>query len=205
VRRADIAVAVRHERQKLVDDLQKLDRDAWDAPSLCADWLVRDVVAHIARVGDFYRRPYIFEWDLLRYGFRLHRALADVAKRSAAGRSPDELIDRLERSRYEETLTFRLHARPMFALAEWIVHGQDVRRPLGMSAKFEPQELIATAELGQKWYAWGSRQRRLAFRLEATDADWSIGSGPVMRGPLEAITMVCFGRNAAMGELLPAS
>jgi hypothetical protein len=52
-----------------------------------------------------------------------------------------------------------------------------------------------------KWYAWGSRERRLKVRLEATDAEFAVGAGPVYRGPLEAITMVIAGRMAAMDDL----
>jgi uncharacterized protein (TIGR03083 family) len=204
VNRADIAKAVRMQREKLVRDLRTLEPAAWNVESLCAEWKVKDVVAHLIRVGDFYRRPYTFEWDLIRYGFRLSRALADVAKRIAASHSPEELLERLDACAYEETLTFRLHPRPIFALSEWIVHGQDIRRPLGIAATFEPEHLIATAETSQKWYAWDRKYHRLGARLEATDAEFAIGEGQVLRGPLEAITMVALGRTAAMDDLVAA-
>lgn len=199
--RREIAAAVKKERDKLVSDLRTLDDDAWDVQSLCGEWKVRDVVAHLTRVGDFYRRPWTFEWDLIRYGFRLSRALADVAKRISANHTPQELLDRLDASAYEETLTFRLHPQPLFALSEWIVHGQDIRRPLGIAATFEPAHLIAAAEISQKWYAWDRKQHRLEVRLEATDADFSIGEGRVLRGPLEAIAMVALGRKTAIADL----
>jgi uncharacterized protein (TIGR03083 family) len=205
MKRTDIARAVEEERETLLADLRNLAPADWNTPSLCSEWTVAEVAAHLARVGDFYRRPYTFEWDLLRHGFRLNRALSEVAKRMAAGRSPAEVLDRLERATYERTLTFRLHPQPRFALSEWIVHGQDIRRPLGIPATFAPQRLIATVEAGMKWYAWGARDRRLRMRLEATDADWSAGAGPVYRGPMEAITMVVLGRLAAMDDLVLVS
>lgn len=201
--RTAIASAVGEERSKLIDDLRSLDAEQWSAASLCSGWQVRDVAAHLVRIGDYYRRQYPFEVDLVRYGFRLDKALAEVAKRIASHLAPNELIGRLEDSRYEETLVYRLHPQPLFALNEWVVHGQDIRRPLGLSASFEGDRLIPLAEVAQKWYAWGSRGRKLEVRLEATDADWAIGEGPTYRGPLEAIVMVCNGRTSAMAELVP--
>jgi uncharacterized protein (TIGR03083 family) len=90
----------------------------------------------------------------------------------------------------------------LFALAEWVVHGQDIRRPLGLAASFDPSALAAVAEVSTKWYTWGGRQRRRRERFEATDADWVMGEGPpTIRGPLEAIVMVLFARDAAMADL----
>ena len=41
-----MAEAVR-ERAELVEILDQLDEQDWEAPSLCSQWRVRDVVAHI--------------------------------------------------------------------------------------------------------------------------------------------------------------
>lgn len=50
------------ERGALVDDLTGVSTDAWDTPSLCDDWRVEDVLAHIDRVfcrgaGEVHRPP----------------------------------------------------------------------------------------------------------------------------------------------------
>ena len=204
MKRREIARAVAVEHDKLVADLRSIAPDGWDTPSLCGEWAVRDVVAHLIRIGDFYRWLPLAGWDLVRHGFRLNRALAEVAKRKGAGSSPEELLILLERTRYERTPVYWLHPQPLFALSEWIIHGQDIRRPLGLRATFDAEHLIAIVETAMKWYAWDSGKRKTAFRLEATDAEWSVGTGPIYRGPLEAIVMVVMGRTAAMRDLVPA-
>lgn len=205
MKRSVIARAVAAEREKLVADLRQISAADWDRPSLCGEWAVRDVVAHLIRIGEYYIWLHKAGWDLARYGFRLNRALAEVAKRMAARRSPDELLARLDRTAYERTPVFWVHPQPLFALSEWIIHGQDIRRPLGLQATFEPSHLIATVQTAMKWYAWDARKRIAPARLEATDADWSVGTGPTYRGPLEAIVMVVMGRTSAMNDLVPTT
>lgn len=201
MRRAEIAAAVKREREKLLSDLRVIDRDAWDAQSLCDEWRVRDVVGHLIRLGDYYKGLHRITRDLLRSGLRLNRALSGAGRR-VGNAPPDELLDRLEDARYEETLVFRTHPQPLFALAEWIVHGQDIRRPLGLTTSFESRALMAIADVSTKWYTWGGRQRRRRERFEATDAEWATGEGPpVLRGPMEAVVMVLFAREAAMADL----
>lgn len=183
-------------------DLRAIDQDSWDAQSLCSEWRVRDVVGHLIRLGDYYRGLHRSVRDLLESGLQLDRALSVSARRVGIA-SPDQLLEQFEDARYEETLVFRLHPQPLFALAEWIVHGQDIRRPLGLKVSFEPSALMAIADVSTKWYTWGGRQRRRQERFEATDVDWATGRGPpVLRGPMEAIVMVMFAREAAMADLV---
>jgi uncharacterized protein (TIGR03083 family) len=202
MRRGDIREAVREEREKLVGDLKAVPAEAWDEQSLCTDWKVRDVVGHLIRVGQYYRPPYAFGWDLLSFGFRLNKALSAVAIRIGQRPVP-ELLERLERARYEETLLFRLHYQPLFALNEWVVHGQDIRRPLGLDASFNRDHLIALAEVSTKWYTLGTKDVVRGRRLVATDADFSVGKGPVVQGPMEAVLLALYGRVAALRDLEP--
>jgi hypothetical protein len=39
------------------------------------------------------------------------------------------------------------------------------------------------------------------LRLEASDLDWAWGSGPVVRGPSEALLMAMLGRGQATADL----
>jgi hypothetical protein len=47
----------------------------------------------------------------------------------------------------------------------------------------------------------GSKKRIAGLRLEATDTDWSTGSGPLVRGPLEALVVVMTGRKVALTDI----
>jgi uncharacterized protein (TIGR03083 family) len=47
ITQTQIAAAMRDERQRLVSYLESLPDAAWDKPSLCEGWRVRDVVSHL--------------------------------------------------------------------------------------------------------------------------------------------------------------
>ncbi|GCA97816.1 maleylpyruvate isomerase N-terminal domain-containing protein [Mycolicibacterium sp. NCC-Tsukiji] len=47
--------AVHTERRALVEDLTDLTERQWETPSLCQDWAVRDVVAHLAATATLTR------------------------------------------------------------------------------------------------------------------------------------------------------
>jgi hypothetical protein len=47
----------------------------------------------------------------------------------------------------------------------------------------------------------GGKRRIAGVTLEATDANWSHGSGPVVQGPAMALLMVTAGRRAAVDDL----
>ena len=46
-----------------------------------------------------------------------------------------------------------------------------------------------------------ARKRAEGVRLVATDSDWSVGQGPEVRGPGEAILMTITGRRGVIDEL----
>ena len=48
----DIWTDVHEERQALLGFLELLTPDQWDAPTLCAEWRVRDVVGHLVSATD---------------------------------------------------------------------------------------------------------------------------------------------------------
>ena len=43
----NLLVMATQERTELAEFLATLDREEWDAPTLCVGWRVRDVVAHV--------------------------------------------------------------------------------------------------------------------------------------------------------------
>src|SRR5438445_7126973 len=64
--RMGVRQLVNDERADLVAFLRTLTRDEWEAPSLCAGWRVRDVVAHVPYDGTPLPR-YLLDWA--RVGF----------------------------------------------------------------------------------------------------------------------------------------
>jgi uncharacterized protein (TIGR03083 family) len=198
--RAEIGVAIATERERLVRDLRGVATSAWDEPSLCEGWRVRDVVGHLIRNDESFRRGYPLIVDLARAGFRPQRALADAARRKAATMSPAELLDALWTTRYESRLRF--HPAPQVPLGELLIHGQDIRRALELAHDVPPDHFVVAADGALTFvrtaFRWGSAPR---VRFVATDTDWSHGSGEDVRGPIEAITMVLAGRTVAAKDL----
>jgi uncharacterized protein (TIGR03083 family) len=193
--RREILRALTDEREALVRDIAQVTTADWEAPSLCGGWAVRDVVGHLLRVEALYRNAAPFFVGLARYGFRINAYIAEDARRRSAGQSPDALLADLAETRYETTLGARLHPVPSIPFSEWVIHGQDIRRPLAI-ARVTPIDrfsAVADALFGRNGYPWGRRRRPLG-RFEATDADWKRGDGEAVRAPLEEIVMMLAGR-----------
>jgi uncharacterized protein (TIGR03083 family) len=195
--RREILAALPGERDRLVSDLRGLTSADWERPSLCDGWAIRDVVGHLIRVWTTWQYGLPVLVGLARNGFRANIWIQRDARERAAGRSPESLIADLAATRSETTIGARLHPVRGISLSEWVVHGQDVRRPLGIPHLFSTDRLVTVADTltGRLPYPLG-RARRSPRRYEATDADWSWGTGEhVVRAPLEEIVMLLAGRS----------
>lgn len=112
------------EQRELVGLLRTLSDDEWQAPSLCRGWRVRDVVAHLLYDTIPLRQ---YPGVLVRNRFavdRINNRLVDDERDTPTS----QLVDRLERSIGHGTLA---RLAPATALADVLVHHQDIRRPLG--------------------------------------------------------------------------
>jgi uncharacterized protein (TIGR03083 family) len=203
--RSQLAPEIASARASLVSTLRNLPDEDWDAQSLCGDWAIRDVVGHLVHEYKVYKAPYGLV-RFLRFGFRVNRYISAEARRIAAARSASELTSALEASRFENTLVWRRFQYPFYALSEFVIHAQDIRRPLGIPDKPSIAQLRIVADIFLRPprtnpFAGIFMTKLPATRFEATDTDWSHGDGPVARGPLEAIAMVIAGRGQAIDDL----
>lgn len=193
--------AIDRERLEVADLLDDLGSDEWDHPSLCAGWRVRDVAAHLALAQTGPARATI---DLLRAGGSLQRMIHDSAVRHAA-LPPEHLTAQLRGMRGSRRTAPGVSS--LEPLLDVLVHGQDIAVPLGRSRTM-PVEAAATAATRVWRLPWPmsatfSARRRLAGRqLAATDADWVVGQGERVEGPVEALLMVLTGRTAAVRHRL---
>jgi uncharacterized protein (TIGR03083 family) len=81
-----------------------------------------------------------------------------------------------------------------------LVHAQDIAIPLGIDFSTPPDAGAAAAtriwEL--RWpFSFGAKRRPGSFTLTATDADWTIGTGLEISGPISAILLLLTGRTEA--------
>ena len=85
---------VHTERAALIDDLENLDDARWEEQSLCGDWTVHDVVAHLVDTARTTRLGFVV--GLARARFDFHRQNARGVER-CRGASPQETLERLGR------------------------------------------------------------------------------------------------------------
>jgi hypothetical protein len=87
-------------------------------------------------------------------------------------------------------------------LGEMVVHGEDIRRPLGLVRDY-PRETLTSLV---RYYAGSdlvvlARKRVRGLRLEADDSDIAVGTGEVVCGSTLALIMAMTGRGVYCAEL----
>jgi uncharacterized protein (TIGR03083 family) len=183
---------VADERRDLVSLLRTLSDEEWQAPSLCDGWRVRDVVAHVLYDSIPTRRYLAI---MVRGRFSVDRINGRLVDREQETPTP-QLVDRLESS-----IGGGAFARlaPAAALADVLVHHQDIRRPLGRQRSIPEERLVSVLNHPDP-FALPWRHTR-GMRFVATDVDWSKGRGPEVRGTGEAIALATVGRPVVLDEL----
>ena len=87
-------------------------------------------------------------------------------------------------------------------LGETIVHGEDIRRPVGITHMYPTEALVGVADFFKgSNLVIGSKKRIAGLKLNATDADWTHGYGPEVSGPMVTLVMAITGRKAAIEDL----
>jgi len=194
----DIWSMIATERRALADDLDDLTDAQWAAPSLCDDWRVRDVVAHV--VFPFRVSLPSVMFKMVRHKFDFN-AMSDAEARGDT-RPPAELVATLRAN-----ADHRFHPPgfgPEAPLTDVVIHGQDIRRPLGLAREFDPDalgevlDLLTSAKATRGFVAKG-RVDGLTFA--ATDLDRTWGSGPTVSGTGEALALALAGRTVTLDEL----
>lgn len=178
--------------------LHSLAPDAWERPSLCEGWRVRDVVGHILYGNEL--KLWTLPWKLARYGFSSDRSGRVYSIARAEGRPPEQLLaDFDERDIWAGTCRV---FPPRLTLLDRLVHHQDMRRPLGAPREIPEERLVAVLDATPKLGSvFGARKRSRGLRFVATDVGWAWGEGPDVTGPGEAILMTLLGRQDALSDL----
>jgi uncharacterized protein (TIGR03083 family) len=184
------------ERAEMVETLTTLSAEQWATPSLCTGWSVQDATGHILAAAE--QTPVNFYKELISAGFKFD-VFTDRAAKRLGQIGPDELVRRLQS---RTTTTNHPPAPVMAMLGEIIVHGEDVRRPLGLQHRAPEAALIAVADNYKKSNLLIGAKRRIAgLKLRATDSDWVHGDGPEVSGPMISLIMVMTGRSGVDNDL----
>ncbi|WP_436500617.1 maleylpyruvate isomerase family mycothiol-dependent enzyme [Actinokineospora sp. HUAS TT18] len=193
----DVWSIVHGERAALIDDLARVDGQRWETPSLCAGWTVHDVVAHLIDSARTTRLGFVA--SLVRARFDFDRLNARGMAR-ARGASPRETLDRL---RQVASRTSGPPAPLDSRLVEEVVHGEDIRRPLGLTRAYPTEAVVRSIQLQARTPAsfGGAKELVAKVRLTATDTDFSIGEGPEVNGQALSLLLAIAGRRVALDEL----
>ena len=184
------------EREQLAGTSAGLSAGQWAAQSWCQGWSVQDTAGHVLAAAE--QTPVNFYQELASAGFRFN-VFTDRGARRLAALGPDELVRRLR----ARTWTTNHPPAPVLAmLGEVVVHGEDIRRPLGLKHQPPQEALVAVADSWKNSNLLIGAKRRIAgLRLRATDTEWTHGDGPEVSGPLLSLILAMTGRQAVHQDL----
>lgn len=194
---SDTWTIVHGERHALVADLEQLEAEHWQQASLCVGWTVHDVAAHLVDTALATRLGFLL--GLARARFDFDRQNAHGVERHR-GPDPRHTLARLrEVAPRTSTPPGALDSR----IVEEVVHGEDIRRPLGLVRDYPPEaveralryQVATSAALG------GARDQVAGLQLEATDAEIGWGSGELVRGSALDLLLGVTGRSVALEDL----
>jgi uncharacterized protein (TIGR03083 family) len=184
------------ERRALIADLEPLSDEQWTTPSLCAEWSVDDVLGHMVATAKM--TPPRFFVGLASAGFRFNSFNAAGVARETAG-SPRETL-----AQFKAQLNATTHPPgPITAMVgEAVLHGEDIRRPLGIRREYPTATLVTVADFYKgSNLLLGTKTRIAGLTLRAADADWSTGAGPAVTGPMISLLLGMTGRKAGLADL----
>jgi uncharacterized protein (TIGR03083 family) len=186
----EIRAAIRAERLDQAELLQGLAEEQWDAPSLCAGWRVKEVVAHTTL--PFRSSPGRVLKEMLKSAGRFNHASDRMARQDAAELSTNELVSILKANADHPWTP--PGGGPAGALSHDVIHGLDITVALGLDRKVPHDRLRIVLD--------GMTPRSVRYfkadldnkRLEATDLDWTFGEGEPVRRPAQELLLLVCGR-----------
>jgi uncharacterized protein (TIGR03083 family) len=182
----------------LADRLSELEPAQWDAPSLCAGWRIRDVLAHVVAGAEGAFGVGAIVGGMARHGFNFNRWVA--ADGRARGQEPEVILAALRSAASGRTPAPA--GQSVNGLMHVVIHGQDICRPLAITRELPASHVVPVADLvAADRFRFGATKRIAGLALRATDMDWSHGRGPEVAGTGEALVMMMAGRAVALRDL----
>jgi uncharacterized protein (TIGR03083 family) len=195
-RGTDIWPLVHAERAALAADLGDLTDEQWATPSLCTGLSVREVLAHLTAGASL--NPVRWLAGVIRCRFDFDKQVAMRLSEQLGATAAETL----ERFRRVGTSTTKPPLPTVAMLGESIVHGQDIRRPLGIRRGYPIETLTRVADYYQgSDLVVLSKGRIGGLRLVASDGPFTAGSGPLVSGTTLALMMAMTGRTMYCDEL----
>ncbi len=136
----DIWPVIHEERKALASDLGSLEEAKWSTPSLCTEWTVRDVLAHMTATAKMSAPGFFVK--LAGSGFKFGKVQSGGIA-AEQGSSPADTL-----ARFDAIVTSTGHPPGPSAtmLGEVIVHSEDIRRALGMKHAYPTEAVVQAAD-----------------------------------------------------------
>ena len=184
------------ERAALAKDLAGLDAEQWQHGTLCGEWDVEQVVAHLTAAASLNQWQWLRSMLAARFRPDVHnqRQLAQHC-----GSTPAETLDRFSAV---ITSTRAPSSHTPAYLGEVVVHAQDIRRPLGLVRTPGVDALTPVADFfARRDFTVASRTHVADLQLRADDGPFATGTGPLVTGSTLALVMSMAGRVSYVAEL----
>jgi uncharacterized protein (TIGR03083 family) len=187
---------VHAERVALAKDLAGLVAEQWQHDTLCGEWDVEQVVAHLTAAASLNQWRWLRSMLGARFRPDVHnqRRLVEYC-----GGTPAETLDRF-RAIINSTTAPSWHI-PAY-LGEVVVHAQDIRQPLGLARTPSVDALTPVADFfARRNFTVASRTRAADLQLRAGDGPFATGTGLLVAGSTLALVMSMAGRVSYLAEL----
>ncbi|MGO9458338.1 MAG: maleylpyruvate isomerase family mycothiol-dependent enzyme [Acidimicrobiales bacterium] len=184
------------ERTALAEDLSGLNAEQWRHATLCEQWDVEEVVAHLTAAASLNQWRWMRSMLGARFRVDVHNQRRMVENR---GSTPTETLERF-RTIIGSTTAPSGHT-PAY-LGEVIVHAQDICQPLGLPRTPDVDALTPVAEFfASRNFTVASRTAVAGLELRADDGPFAAGTGPLVAGSTLALVMSMAGRTPYVDQL----
>lgn len=181
----------------LADLLDTLPGERWDTQSLCEEWRVREVVAHLTMPARYTEEAFMAElrdceFDFGKLSNRVASRDAQLPVSRLAGNLRDEVLHRWVPP----------GGGHQGALTHVVIHGLDITVPLGEPPRSPEEAIRAVLDGLTRGGGFAHFGTDISGRaLHATDIDWSYGSGSPLRGSAADLVLHISGRELPAGRL----
>lgn len=184
------------ERTALEEDLSGLSAEQWRHGTLCGQWDVEEVVAHLTAAASLNQWRWARSMLGARFRVDVHNQRRLVEHR---GSTPAETLDRFH-AIIDSTTAPSGHT-PAY-LGEVVVHAQDIRQPLGLSRTPDVDALTPVADFfARRNFTVASRTAVARLQLRADDGPFATSIGPLVTGSTLALVMSMAGRAPYVDQL----
>jgi len=190
--KAEIWRHIHAERAALATTLADLPPEAWEHDTLCPGWTVHDVAAHVISTPQVGWGT-VAAMSMRNLGRGYNTMIFREVKRLAARETRESILADYEKyagSTHHVPITTSVEP-----LIDALLHHQDIVRPLGLSHDMDPRAAARAADrVCALAFLMGTRRLLKSVRMVATDVEWTRGSGPEVRGPMQELLMLASGR-----------